>query len=155
MKTSRDLSFIWWKHLADTDHLLAELSGLLHEGGSEDRHGHGQHSLHQSGAVLGVTILTTETVSLEISNTLSDSLLPGHVVSGPGQDVSALLTGPVTDPLKKLHLYYYCLLFLAVKAQLNTCSALGLSVCPWSTLNYMHLHVFTCVHMHSHAFTCI
>ena len=110
MKTSTKC--ISSKQLTDTDHLLAELSGLLHEGGSEHRHGHGQHSGHQGATVLGVTVLATEAVSLEVGDTLGNSLLSGHVVSGPGQDVSALLAGPVTDTLQQLHLLYYFYYYL-------------------------------------------
>ena len=52
--------YIWSKHLADTDNLLAELGGLLHEGGSEHGHGHGEDSLHQHGAVSSVAVLSNQ-----------------------------------------------------------------------------------------------
>ena len=106
-------SFILSKHLTDTDHLLAELGGLLHEGGPQHGHGHGQHSLDKGAAVLGVTVLTNEkktlrssyqsdasylsqpirseyylsaeAVSLEVGNTLGDGFISGHVVSSPSQ----------------------------------------------------------------------
>ena len=44
-----------------------------------------------------MSILATEAFSLEVGDTLGNGLLPGHVVSGPGQDVGALLAGPVPD----------------------------------------------------------
>merc|ERR1719284_1094340 len=42
-----------------------------------------------------MAILATETLALEVGDTLGNGFLPGHVVSSSGQDVSALLAGPV------------------------------------------------------------
>ena len=74
---------------------MAKFDSLFIESSPEDRHGHGQDSGHQVGAVSSMAILATETLALEVGDALGNGLLPGHVVSGPGEDVGALLAGPV------------------------------------------------------------
>ena len=76
---------------------MAKFHSLFIESSCQHWQGKWQNCLNQGGAIVSVSILATEALSLEVGDTLGNGLLPGHVVGGPGQDVGALLAGPVPD----------------------------------------------------------
>merc|ERR1719495_2291242 len=89
-----DLIFI--SSLANTNNLLAKFISLFYKDSSKDRHGQRDDGGDKVSTVVSVAILTTETISLQVFNTHGNGFSISHVVGSPGDDVGALLAGPVT-----------------------------------------------------------
>ena len=75
---------------------MAKLSGLLDEDLGKDWHGKWNNAADGVSAVVSVSILATEAVSLKVCNSFIDSGRVGHVGCSSGKNVSALLASPVT-----------------------------------------------------------
>ena len=83
--------------LANSNNFLAMFHGGLSDEVGEDGEGEGEDGLDQAGTVLGVTLLATETLALQVGHSLHHHLVLHHVVRQGGAQAGALLAGPVTQ----------------------------------------------------------
>ena len=75
---------------------MAKLNSLIDQNSSKDWHGKWYNASNEVTAVSSVSILATEALSLQIHNTLSNSLILRHVGSSSGENIGTFFTGPVT-----------------------------------------------------------
>ena len=75
---------------------MAKLNSLIDQNSSKDWHGKRYNARNEVTAVSSMSIGATEAISLQILNTLSNSLRIRHVGSSSGENIGTFFTGPVT-----------------------------------------------------------
>merc|ERR1719464_1246820 len=83
--------------LADSNDVLAQLGGGLHQHGGEDHHGGFGKASDEIWALGSVACSSTEALTLKDTNTLGDRVCLLHEVGDAGHDGGAVVAGPVAE----------------------------------------------------------
>merc|ERR1712004_530313 len=83
--------------LTDSNNILTQLGGGLHQHGGQDLHGRLSQGWQQGSTLVSVALRSTEALTRQDPDTLLDGLRLLHKVGDPGHDGGAVVAGPVTE----------------------------------------------------------